>query len=130
MVSGIGVDIISITRIKNAVENSGKVFLDEVFTEWEQQRAKSQSDPIAYFAMTFAAKEAIFKCFSIGWGTGVKLTEIEIRDGEFGEPIPVLTGTFAKLACERGITKVLLSLSYETEYAVGSAIAVSDKGFT
>jgi len=127
MLSGIGVDIISISRIKNAVENSGKVFLDEVYTELEQQRAKSHSDPIAYFAMTFAAKEAIFKCFSIGWETGVKFTEIEVTDGESGEPVPVLKGRFAELASERGVTKVLLSLSYDTEYAVGTANLVGSK---
>ena len=127
MILGIGVDIVSITRVKNIVENSGKVFLDKVFTPWEQQCAKSHTDAIAYFAMTFAAKEAIFKCFRIGWETGVKLTEIEIRDGEFGEPIPVLTGAFAELAQERGATKVFLSLSYETEYAVGVATLVGDK---
>ena len=108
MVLGIGVDIVSIARVKNAVESTGKVFLDKAFTPWEQQRAKSHPNPIAYFAMTFAAKEAIFKCFGIGWETGVKLTEIEVRDGKFGEPIPVLTGTFAKLARERGATKVLI----------------------
>ena len=95
---------------------------------WEQQRAESHPNPVAYFAITFAAKEAIFKCFGIGWESGVKLTEIEIRDGEFGEPIPLLTGTFAELARERGVTKVLLSLSYETDYAVGSAVLVADKG--
>jgi phosphopantetheine--protein transferase-like protein len=127
MISGIGVDIISITRIKNAVENSGKVFLDEVYTEWEQQRANSHSDPLAYFAMTFAAKEAIFKCFSIGWESGVKFTEIEVTEGEFGEPVPILRGRFAELANERGITKVLLSLSYDTEYAVGTANLIGSK---
>ncbi|MFC2044562.1 holo-ACP synthase [Chloroflexota bacterium] len=128
MVLGIGVDIVSIARVKNAVEGSGKVFLDKVFTSWEQERAKSHLNSIAYFAVTFAAKEAIFKCFGIGWETGVKLTEIEVRDGEFGEPVPVLTGTFARLAQERGVTRVLLSLSYETEYAVGIATVLGDKG--
>ncbi|MGA2463444.1 MAG: holo-ACP synthase [Thermodesulfobacteriota bacterium] len=128
MVLGIGVDIVSITRVKNALENSGKAFLRKVFTPSEQQRAESHPDAIAYFAMIFAAKEAIFKCFGMGWETGVKLTEIEIRDGEFGEPIPVLTGTFAELAQQRGATKVLLSLSYETEYAVASATLIGEKG--
>lgn len=130
MVLGVGIDIVSITRLKDVIESSGKVFLDKVFTPTEQQRAESHPDPVAYFAMTFAAKEAIFKCFRIGWETGVKLTEIEIRDGEFGEPIPVLTGAFAELAQERGATKVLLSLSYDTEYAVGTANLVADKGST
>ena len=82
---------------------------------------KSHSDSAAYLAMTFAGKEAIFKCFGIGWETGVKLREIEIRDGDFGEPDPILSGKFAGLASERGVAKALLSLSYDTEYAVGTA---------
>ena len=127
MVLGIGVDIININRIKSIIDNTGNIFIDKVFTLWEQQRAAIHPDAISYFAMTFAAKESIFKCFGIGWESGVKLTEIEIRDGKFGEPIPVLTGTFAELARERGVTSVLLSLSYETDYAVGSATLVSDK---
>jgi len=121
MVLGVGVDIVSLSRVKDAVETTGKVFLDKVFTPWEQQRAETHPDPMAYLAMTFAGKEAIFKTFGIGWGTGVQLTEIEIRDGRFGEPIPVLTGKFAQLASERGATRVLLSLSYDGEYAVGVA---------
>jgi holo-[acyl-carrier protein] synthase len=127
MVLGIGIDIISFNRVKGSIENSGKVFLDTVFTTWEQQRAASHPNSTAYYAMTFAAKEAIFKCFGIGWETGVKLKEIEIRDGPFGEPVPVLTGLFEKLAQERGVKKVLLSLSYETEYAIASAMLVADR---
>jgi len=126
MVLGMGVDIISINRIKNSIENSGKIFMDEVYTSWEQKRAESHPNAIAYYAMLFAAKEAIFKCFSIGWESGVKLTEIEIREGEFGEPAPVLTGVFAELARKRGAGKVLLSLSYETDYAVGTAILAAE----
>src|SRR5512136_956867 len=121
MVMGIGVDIISISRVKNAVENSGKVFLDKVFTPWEQERAESHPNPVAYLAMIFAAKEAIFKTFGIGWETGVQLKEIEVRDGEHGEPIPVLTGRFAELASERDVSRVLLSLSYDGDYAVAVA---------
>ena len=124
MLLGIGVDIIKISRIRDAVENSGKVFLDEVFTEWEQKRAESHHDSAAYLAMTFAGKEAIFKCFGIGWETGVRLREIEIRDGDFGEPDPILSGKFSGLASDRGVAKALLSLSYDTEYAIGTACLV------
>ncbi|MFH1652199.1 MAG: holo-ACP synthase [Chloroflexota bacterium] len=126
MVLGIGVDIVSITRVRDAVESSGRVFLDKVFTPWEQQRAAAHPDTMAYYAITFAAKEAIFKCFGIGWETGVKLTEIEIRDGEHGEPLPELSGVFARLARERDVAKVLLSLSYETEYAIASAALAAE----
>jgi holo-[acyl-carrier protein] synthase len=107
---GLGVDIITLSRMKNVLETGGKVFMDKVFTPWEQERA-----------MTFAAKEAIFKTFGIGWETGVQFKEIEVRDGEHGEPVPVLAGRFAELASERGGARVLLSLSYDGDYAVAVA---------
>jgi holo-[acyl-carrier protein] synthase len=121
MVKGLGVDIVSLDRIERSIQNSGKVFLDKVFTKWEQERAHSHPRPVAYYALTFAGKEAIFKLFHIGWETGVELHEIEIRDGPHGEPIPVLSGKFAEIARERGITEILVSLSYEETYAVGVA---------
>ena len=54
------------------------------------------------------------------------MAEIEVRDGKYGEPLPVLSGKFAELADERGVDKVLLSLSYDGEYAIAVA-ALSEK---
>lgn len=118
---GLGVDIITISRMKDVLETGGKVFMDKVFTPWEQERAGTHPERVAYLAMIFAAKEAIFKTFGIGWETGVQFKEIEVRDGEHGEPIPVLTGRFAELASERDVARVLLSLSYDGDYAVAVA---------
>ncbi|MGD0511238.1 MAG: holo-ACP synthase [Candidatus Micrarchaeaceae archaeon] len=126
MVLGVGVDIVTLSRVRDMLETTGKVFLDKVFTPWEQQRADTHPNPAAYFAMTFAAKEAIFKTFGIGWQTGVQLKDIEIRDGKHGEPIPSLTGKFAELAIERGVSRVLLSLSYDGDYAVCTATLVGE----
>lgn len=124
MVLGVGVDIVSISRVKDAIETGGKAFLNKTFTAQEQQQAEAHSNPIAYFAMTFAGKEAIFKTFGIGWETGVLLTEISVTHGKSGEPIPILTGRFAELALQRGATKMLLSLSYDGDYATAVAILV------
>jgi phosphopantetheine--protein transferase-like protein len=121
MVMGIGVDIIAISRMRDILETSGKVFMDKVLTSYERERSETHHDRVAYVAMTFAAKEAIFKTFGIGWETGVQLKEIEVRDGEWGEPIPVLTGRFLELASERKATRVLLSLSYDGDYAIAVA---------
>lgn len=126
MIHGVGVDIITLKRVQEAFETSGKVFLDKAFTPWEQQRAELHPNPVAYLAMTFAAKEAIFKTFGIGWETGVQLKDIEIREGIHGEPIPFLSGKFADLASERGASRVLLSLSFDGDYAIGVATLVGD----
>jgi len=121
MVIGVGVDIILLSRINKSISTSGKVFLDKVFTPYEQERADSHPSSLAYLAMTFAAKEAIFKTFGIGWNTGVKFTEIEVQDGKYGEPIPILSGRFAEIASERNVSTICLSLSYDGDYAVGVA---------
>ncbi len=121
MTIGLGVDIIAIGRMRDVLETGGRVFMDKVFTPWEQQRAEIHPDRMAYLAMTFAAKEAIFKTFGIGWETGVQFKEIEVRDGEHGEPIPVLTGRFCEIASERHVSRVLLSLSYDGDYAIAVA---------
>ena len=121
---GVGIDIISISRVKDAVETTGKVFLDKVFTAKEQQQAEIHPNPMSCLAVKFAGKEAIFKTFSIGWETGVQLNEIEINQGEWGQPIPLLRGRFAELASERGVTEVLLSLSYDGDYAVAVAVLI------
>jgi len=121
MQMGIGVDIISLSRMRDLLETSGKDFLDRIFTPGEQERAEKHPNPVAYLSMTFAAKEAIFKTFGIGWALGVEFIEIEIMDGENGEPVPVLTGKFAELASERGVSRVMISLSYDGDYAIGVA---------
>lgn len=122
--AGIGVDIVLLSRVKDAVETAGEAFLNSVFTKLEQERAASDASYIACLATTFAGKEAIFKCFNIGWGSGVQLKEVEIREGPFGEPYAVLSGQFAILAKERKVRKVILSLSFDGDYAIAVAALV------
>lgn len=126
MTLGVGVDIIAISRMRDVLETSGEAFMNKVFTPMERQRAATHPDKVAYAAMIFAAKEAIFKTFGIGWHFGVKMNEIEVRDGRYGEPEVLLSGRFAEIAAERGVTKVLLSLSYDGDYAVAVAALERD----
>jgi phosphopantetheine--protein transferase-like protein len=118
---GVGVDIIAISRMKGVLDTSDRPFTKKVYTLWERQRAETHPDRTAYLAVTFAAKEAIFKTFGIDWDAGVKFSEIEIQDGAHGEPVPVLSGRFADLAAERGVSRVLLSLSWDGDYAIAVA---------
>ena len=125
--AGVGVDIMAISRMKDVLETSERAFLPKVFTEYERQRAKRHPDRVAYLAVTFAGKEAIFKTFGIDWDTGVKFSEIEIRDGEHGEPVPVLSGRFAQVAAEKAVSQVMLSLSWDGDYAIAVAALSSHK---
>jgi len=121
-VLGIGTDIVKIQRMQTAVQRSGRGFLEKIFVQRELEQARSCTDFVIYLATRFAGKEAIFKAFGTGWNTGVKLTEIEIANGKFGEPVVLLSGRFSELASQRNVEKVLLSVSYDTEYAIGFAV--------
>lgn len=119
---GIGVDVVALDRMKDVLDTSGEVFTRKVFTPYERQLAQKQPSPVAYLAMTFAAKEAIFKTLGIGWDSGVEFSQVEIRQGAHGEPCAVLSGRFAEVIAERGVARVLLSLSSDNGVAVAMAM--------
>ncbi len=119
---GIGIDILSTHSIRESLQTSGENFLKKSFTDWEISRAKEDPIPVAYYSKIFSAKEAIFNLFEAETGSGVLLTEIEIRDGKFGEPVPHLTGKIRRIMNARGGRQILLNISCENDYAVAVAI--------
>ena len=54
---GLGVDIVSVTRIKKALKN--RKFKSKIFTPKEIAYCQSRKNPEIYFAARFAAKEAV-----------------------------------------------------------------------
>ena len=123
---GLGVDIIKISRMTEILSRSGQLFLDRVFTDMEQKAGQGHHYPDAYYAMTFAAKEAVFKSFGIDWSGGVDFKDIEISRGRLGEPLVNLGRRPALLAGKR--TRVLLSLSYDGDTAIAVATISKHKG--
>ncbi len=122
MVRGIGIDILKIQRLKDSMETSGEIFMKKVFTPYELENSQNHPNPISYLAKTFSAKEAIFKLFDIGWDSGAQLSDIEIRTGQFGEPVPYLYNKFEEIFKSSGGSRIHISVSYEDEYAVAVAI--------
>ena len=84
-----------------------------MYAPWELSRAADHPDPFAYYSMLFAAKEAVSKAFGTRWDVEVSLSDIEIRDGDNGEPVAAVHGHFEQLATERGGAVVLVSLSHD-----------------
>lgn len=123
---GVGVDVVSLARMRDVLETSGEPLVRRMFSDYERERAARYPDPTAYLATRFAAKEAVFKTLGIGWESGVEFAQVEIRDGEHGEPSAMLHGRFADVATERGVARILVSLSSDGDIATAIAIAVSD----
>jgi len=119
-----GIDIIEIERVKALYERHGDRFLKRVYTSWERGRLAVRADPAAFLAGRFAAKEAVLKVLGCGIMEGVPLTELEIGARESGEPLCVLSGEARRRADERGIGKILVSISHCDKYAVAQAVGL------
>ena len=119
---GIGVDIVEIARIEQAIARQGKPFIDRVFRASEQAYCDQHRQPSRSYAARFAAKEAVAKAFGTGIGASVSWLDIEVCRTEVGAPFIVLHGNAAETAAARGVTQILLSLSHSEHYAVANVV--------
>jgi len=120
VIIGTGIDIIEISRIKDAIIRQS--FVHRVFTVREEQYCESRGvQKAASYAARFAGKEAVMKAFGTGLAGGT-LQDIEIFLDDKGCPHVQLSGQFATLAREMGVTRVHISLTHAREYAAAQAI--------
>lgn len=87
MITGIGTDLVKISRIEQSLERFGDRFIDRVFTKAEQDDAATRKDKPRFFAMRFAAKEAAWKALSPGYQNGVGWHDFEVTATPDGQPI-------------------------------------------
>jgi len=120
MISGIGIDIVEIKKIKDAIKKWGDSFLKKVFTRREIQYCRSMKFPHIHFAGRFAAKEAIAKALGTGfWRKGLKWTDFEIiKTGNGGLEVQLLNSPKKKSVGR----KILITLSHCRQYAVANAV--------
>jgi holo-[acyl-carrier protein] synthase len=121
MIIGIGTDIIEISRVEKAVNNTSsfisKFFTHEEITYFESVRFKAET-----LAGTFAAKEAVAKAL----GTGFRefgLKDIEVLRDSLGKPYVNCLGKAQKLCTDKNIDKIHVSIAHCKDYAVAYAIA-------
>jgi holo-[acyl-carrier protein] synthase len=114
MIEGIGVDIVSIERIKKLYERFGKRFLTKIFTENEINYCLNYFDPIPHLAGRFAAKEAIIK--ALRKPSHLKLKNIEILNCIDGYPQAIVKDISI------GNKKILVSISHEKTHTIAFAI--------
>lgn len=128
MLVGVGADIMRIDRIGEGLSDDDP-FIRRGFTEAERSELQARDDRRTFIASRFSAKEAVFKTLDCG-GNDVRLPEVEIVSNEHGRPVVNLYGAAAAIASARGIDRVLVSLSYESEYVLAFAVAEAADAIT
>lgn len=124
--AGIGTDIIEIKRIKKAAQRNGDRFFKRVFTASERIFCDARRDRFACYAARFAAKEAVLKAMGTGLA-GARWTEVEISRKDGDGPVVLLHGATAALAAEKGIIRMLLSISHDRGRALAFVVAVKEE---
>lgn len=120
LIKGTGVDIIEIARIEKAFKGSGR-FAERIYTPAEIAACGGTKPKWDSLAARFAAKEAVAKALGTGIGT-FRWTEVEIVRGSGGNPEVILHGNAKKLASQKDIKSIRLSLSHCKEYAVAFVV--------
>jgi len=125
MIIGTGIDIIEVSRIKNALEMWGGKFLNRVFTRRELSYAKSKKFSHENLAARFACKESVLKAFG-DTRAGIRLKNIEILNDSKGKPEVVLHREAKKFADKNRLDRIIVSMSHTNNYAVSNAILWKD----
>ena len=119
MVSGIGVDIMEIDRIRRSLDSSGERLLTRLFTEGEIAYCISKSNKYQHLAARFAAKEALGKALATGIGGSFGWKDIEIINDTRGRPEFRLHGS---LETRLKSASLFLSLSHSESHVVAMVI--------
>jgi len=121
---GLGIDLVEIDRFRSALENGGQAFKKRLFTENEQVECESRADPAIHYAARWAAKEAAMKALGSGFAQdSIEFPQFEVISDGSSAPILVLHGIAAKLAENRKIRGLRVSITHTRSTAAAVVIA-------
>ena len=116
MIHGTGIDIVEISRIKQAIDRWGDDFISKIFNPQEIKYARLHTkNSYQHFAARFAVKEAVFK--AIG-DEKVTWKDLTVTNDKNGKPS-------CRFNNKKFKKKIFISISHSKHYAVASAIVSS-----
>ena len=114
MIVGIGVDLVEIARLDQALRRT-PALAARLFTEGERDA------PPASLAACFAAKEAVAK--ALGAPPGLRWADVEIVHDQAGRPGLRVRGTVADAARGLGVRRWHVSLTHDGGVSVAFVVA-------
>ncbi len=127
MILGMGVDIIEIYRMRDAIKKWGDSFLTKIFTPREIKYSTARRFAPQHFAARFAAKEAVVKAFGEPIKHPIRWTEIEVLNDEEGKPMIEFHNDALRLKKKKKVGKVVVSMSHSENYAIANVILLNGK---
>lgn len=122
MIAGIGVDIAETERFEKIWARFNGRIARRILTENELNEFQRRNKPASYLATRFAAKEAAAKALGTGFSSGVGYKSIEINNDKKGKPSLRFLNAALRLANQKQVKNVFVSLSDEKHYVVAMVI--------
>ena len=122
MIVGVGTDVLEVLRMTRELRRPGGGFVDDVFTPAETKYCASQRYPARHYAARFAAKEAAFKALGAGLADGLRWRDVEVGGRPEGAPYLILRGRAKRLARERRVQRILVSLAHTARVATACVV--------
>ncbi len=121
MIHGIGTDIVTIARMRDALGRHGQRFAERVLAPGEMADYLAARDGARFLAKRFAAKEAFAKALGTGLRPPATLGAIAVGHDALGKPLYLLDAPLAAHLASLGL-RAHLSISDEQQHVVAFAI--------
>lgn len=125
MICGIGIDIVRVDRIEQAMARYGGRFADRVFTHSERSYCLSHKRTAESFAARFAVKEAAFKALGRGWDECGGFTSVEVLRAPSGRPSVAFSGSAERFFLDMGAVSAYVSITHDAGLA--AAVVILEK---
>jgi holo-[acyl-carrier protein] synthase len=122
MVLGIGIDLVEVSRIEQAVQRFGSRFIERVLHPEEMAYCRAQKNPGPFIAARFAAKEAVSKALGTGIGAELGWQDIVVKRLSSGAPHVELRDKGLELMRIKGGNRILLSLTHTGSHAAAAVV--------
>lgn len=125
-VLGVGIDLVSISEIKDLDERTKGAFVKQTYSDIEKSDAKTASNYYEFLAGRFAVKEAVYKsiCGSFP-DINFDFRQVETKRSENGAPQFIQNKELLQILNTVGATDVKISISNQGDLAIAIAELIS-----
>ncbi len=123
MIYSIGLDLVEIERIRQALKRWEEKFVRRLLGEEERNLYRARQNKVQFVAGRFAAKEAVMKSLGPYFERGVHMRDIQILNDLYGKPYVHLEDTIRERILDK---EIKVSITHERKMAAAVAVMTGD----
>ena len=108
--------------MQDNLDKHGLRFARRVLSEVELSDFEKNKYQSAFLAKRFAVKEAAVKALGTGFRDGISMTHITVGHDDLGKPVLTFSDVAKKIAHDKGIDNMHVSIADEKDYAVAYVV--------